>query len=91
MNEQLLSMTSQALMLVFQVCLPVVLASAVVGLLISLVQAVTHIQDQTLPFLLKLSTAVVTLMLTGHWMHGQLERYLDAVFETIGAASRLGR
>jgi type III secretion HrpO family protein len=83
MNEEIVALAAQALILAFRVSLPVVLASTCVGVLISLVQAVTHIQDQTLPFLLKLGVAVTTLSVCGYWMFGEINRFAQRVFELI--------
>ena len=57
MNADIAALAAQALYLSFRIAFPVVMASAGVGVLVSLLQAVTHIQDQALPFLLKLLAA----------------------------------
>lgn len=88
MNDEIIALTAQALFLAFRVSLPVVLASAGVGVVISLIQAVTHIQDQTLPFLLKLGAAVTTLFVTGYWMFNELNRFAQRVFELIATTGR---
>ncbi|MFO1518564.1 MAG: flagellar biosynthetic protein FliQ [bacterium] len=46
---------------------PAVLVAMVIGLMISLVQATTQIQEQTLTFVLKLVAVMVILSLTGPW------------------------
>ncbi len=48
----------QTLWIIFILSLPTVIAASVVGIIISLVQAITQLQDQTLPFLLKNNSSV---------------------------------
>ncbi|MCY0389756.1 type III secretion system export apparatus subunit SctS [Robbsia sp. Bb-Pol-6] len=88
MNDEIIALTTQALFLAFRLSLPVVLASAGVGVVVSLIQAVTHIQDQTLPFLLKLGVAVATLFVTGYWMFNELDRFAQRVFALLAATGR---
>ena len=58
---------------------PIVIAS-VIGIVLSLVQAVTQLQEQTLTFGVKLIAVVLTLFLLGGWMSGQILRYADEIF-----------
>ncbi|EFG8630290.1 type III secretion system LEE export apparatus protein EscS, partial [Escherichia coli] len=44
----------QTFWIIFILSLPTVIAASVIGIIISLVQAITQLQDQTLPFLLKI-------------------------------------
>ncbi|EON4123954.1 type III secretion system export apparatus subunit SctS, partial [Escherichia coli] len=53
----------QTLWIIFILSLPTVIAASVVGIIISLVQAITQLQDQTLPFLLKIIAVFATLAL----------------------------
>lgn len=79
-NSEVLRLASLTLWIAFKLALPVVVATAAVGVLVSLVQAVTHVQDQTLPFLFKFSAAVGVLFLTGFWMFATLDELFSAVF-----------
>lgn len=47
---------------------PILLSSLVVGLIISMFQAATSINEQTLTFIPKLATIIIVLMLLGPWM-----------------------
>jgi flagellar biosynthetic protein FliQ len=51
-----------------KVAMPMLLAALVVGLLISVFQAVTQIQEQTLSFIPKIVALVVVLIIGGPWM-----------------------
>ena len=63
---------SDALFLIVEVSLPVLLISLIVGLIISIFQTVTSIQEQTLTFVPKILGVFVTLMLLGHWILTEL-------------------
>ena len=60
---------------------------AVVGVLTSLVQALMQIQDQTLPFGIKLVAVGVTLILTGRWIGVELIQLINLTFEMIGRSA----
>jgi type III secretion protein S len=72
---QILPLAREVLWLTLLLSLPVVLVAAMVGILIGLFQALTQVQDQTLPFLLKLVAASLTLAVSAHWMGNLLLRY----------------
>lgn len=57
-----------ALYVIIEVSLPVLLVSLVVGLIISIFQTVTSIQEQTLTFVPKIVSVFLALMLLGPWM-----------------------
>lgn len=59
---------SQALYLIIKVSLPVLLVSLVIGLVISIFQTVTSIQEQTLTFVPKIIGVFLALMFLGGWM-----------------------
>lgn len=59
---------NNALYLIIEVSLPVLLVSLIVGLVISIFQTVTSIQEQTLTFVPKIVCVFLALMLLGPWM-----------------------
>ena len=61
-------MTNNALYVIIKVSLPVLLVSLIVGLVISIFQTVTSIQEQTLTFVPKIIAIFLTLVLLGSWM-----------------------
>ncbi|WP_038400590.1 EscS/YscS/HrcS family type III secretion system export apparatus protein [Yersinia pseudotuberculosis] len=73
-------MATELLWLVLLLSLPVVVVASTVGLVISLVQALTQIQDQTLQFLIKLLAVSATLLMTYHWMGATLLNYTQQSF-----------
>lgn len=77
MNVEIVSeITNKALYLVIKLSLPLLLVSLVVGLIISIFQTVTSIQEQTLTFVPKIICVFLALMLLGHWMLTELIEYM---------------
>lgn len=75
MENYILSIGKQSLYLILVLSAPPVLVALVVGLMISLVQATTQIQEQTLTFVPKLVAVFVTLAFTGPWLMTQVIQY----------------
>jgi flagellar biosynthetic protein FliQ len=76
---------------IFQILLlsaPVLIISMVVGLIISIFQATTSIQEQTLSFVPKLAAIMIALIFIGPWMMGELADYTVQLFQQIPATTR---
>lgn len=82
-NRIIVQYAIELLWLVLALSLPTTIAAAMTGFLISLVQALTQLQDQTLQFLLKLLAVVAVLALTYPWMGNTLFNYSELVFDQI--------
>lgn len=78
----------EALYLILLVSLPVLAVSLVVGLLVSLFQAMTQVQEQTLTFVPKLVAVALTLVVAGGWMGGEVVRFTQAVWLQIPGVFR---
>ena len=74
--DEVTAIASSALYLVIKVAAPVLLVSLVVGLIISIFQTVTSIQEQTLTFVPKLIAVFLSLILLGNWMLGELSGFM---------------
>jgi flagellar biosynthetic protein FliQ len=84
MNSQMvLTMGQEALTLMLLVSAPVLGVVLVVGLLVSLFQAVTQINEATLSFVPKLVAAVAVFAISGPWMLGVLVDYIRRTIESI--------
>jgi type III secretion protein S len=79
------TMTSDALMLVLVLSMPPIIVATAVGLIVSLLQALTQIQEQTLSFAVKLICVSVVILLTAHWVGGELYRYTLRIFDGINS------
>lgn len=73
----------QALWLILVLSLPPLLASLVVGLVISLLQALTQVQEQTLTFVPKIIATILVLMIFASWILGTLQTFANRVFDLI--------
>lgn len=62
---------------------PLILSALIVGLIVTLIQAVTQLQEQTLTFLPKLVTMAVMLVLVLPWMLRRLTEFLLAALNTL--------
>lgn len=81
MEEYILQVAREGLFLALLVSAPPVLTSMFVGLLVSLIQATTQIQEQTLTFVPKLATVMLSLAISAPWIGSQLIRFTRLVFE----------
>ncbi len=76
----LTSLAQQALLLSVAVALPVVGAAALIGLVVSALQAATQIQDYTLGHLPRLLVVVAVLVATGPWIGTQIAEFALRAF-----------
>ncbi len=84
MNAQVvLTAGRDALVMLLMVSLPVLLTVLVVGLLVSIFQAITQIHETTLSFVPKLIAAVVVFAIAGPWMLSTLVDYIRRTLESI--------
>lgn len=72
---ELISLAQRALLLCVWISLPVLAVAALVGLLLSVVQAATSVQDAALSHLPKFLAVSLALALTGPWMGRQLVQF----------------
>lgn len=73
-------MANDALYLIIEVSLPVLLVSLIVGLIISIFQTVTSIQEQTLTFVPKIICVFLALMIFGHWMLNSIVEFMTELW-----------
>jgi type III secretion protein S len=78
-------LTTDALLLVLVLSMPPIAVATVVGVLLSLVQAITQIQEQTLSFAVKLIVVSVVILATAGWLGGELYRFTMRVFGSVGS------
>lgn len=78
----------EALTLTLLLSLPALGIAATVGLLVGLFQAVTQIQDQTLPMAIKIIAVVLSLVLIGPLLASPLVRYTDRIFNEFPSITR---
>jgi len=87
MNAQVvLTMGQEALLMLLMVASPVLGIVLVVGLLVSLFQAITQIHEATLAFVPKLVAAIAVFAIAGPWMLNMLVEYIRRTIEAIPAS-----
>ncbi len=72
-----------ALMQTLLLCAPPLMVAAVVGLVISILQAVTQLHDQTIGFVPKLLAVMIALAVTLPWMCEQMSEYTIGVYHQV--------
>lgn len=77
----ILHITNEALYITLVVCGPPIGLSMLVGLIVSLFQAVTQIQEQTLTFVPKMIVIFATLAALGPWLGSTMLRFCELCFE----------
>jgi flagellar biosynthetic protein FliQ len=86
--DAVLHIGREALMLTLILSAAPVLATMAVGLTVSLFQAATQIQEQTLTFVPKIIAAFLALAIAGTWMLQQITQFAAALFDSIAQVSR---
>ena len=81
---QVLDIAREALFLIIRVSAPLLLISLIIGLIISIFQTVTSIQEQTLTFVPKIIAVFLGLMLIGGWMMEQLADFMTELWSNLG-------
>ena len=84
MNENIvIGVIRDAIQTGLTVSAPILIVSIVIGLLISIFQATTQIQEQTLTFVPKLLGVALVGLLTGTWMLHMLVEFTQRIFDLI--------
>ncbi len=87
-TQQVIDLGQRALQLIVLLSAPVLLAGLVTGLAVSLVQAVTSIQEATLTFVPKLVAVFLALVLCMPWMADLAVRFAADLFGSLGQYAR---
>lgn len=78
--SQIVSLAYQGLLLILILSAPPVLISMFLGTIVAIFQAATQIQEQTLPFVVKLVAVTLTLIFMGSWLGGQIMGFATNIF-----------
>jgi flagellar biosynthesis protein FliQ len=82
-QDTVINLAAQAMSLAFKVAGPLLLGAMVVGLVVSIFQAVTQIQEQSLTLIPKIATIAAITVLLGPWMLDQLVAYTTNLYTAI--------
>ncbi len=82
-QDTVTSIASQAMTLALKVGGPLLITALMIGLVVSIFQAVTQIQEQSLSLIPKIIGVAAVIVLLGPWMLGQLVSYTTALYTSI--------
>lgn len=84
-SSQSLAILQTAFLTLLKVAGPVLIIALVVGLVVSIIQAATQIQEQTLSFVPKLLAIIAALVIMGSFILNTLIEFTQTIFKTIGS------
>jgi flagellar biosynthetic protein FliQ len=82
-QDTVVNLATQAMTLALKIAGPILLAGLVIGLVVSIFQAVTSIQEQSLSFIPKIVGVAALIVLLGPWMLDQLIAYAQNLYMSI--------
>jgi flagellar biosynthetic protein FliQ len=82
-QDTVVSLVVDMMSVALKVAVPMLLVALVVGLAVSIFQAVTQIQEQTLTFIPKVAGLAVVILVAGPWMLGQIVSYTENLYQQI--------
>jgi flagellar biosynthetic protein FliQ len=82
-QDTVINLATQAMVLSLKIAGPILLLGLIIGLLVSIFQAVTSIQEQSLSFIPKIVGVAVLIVVLGPWMLGQLVSYAENLYLSI--------
>ncbi len=85
---QVMDISREAIYTIILTAAPLLLTSLVVGLIISIFQTVTSIQEQTLTFVPKIVGMFLCLMLLGDWMLNNMTTYMTDLWQNFSVYIR---
>ena len=82
-SQVALHLAAGAMMTTAKIAAPILLSTMIVGLIVSLFQSVTQLQEFTLTFVPKLIVIVLVLLFSGHWMMTQMISFVHSLFSQL--------
>ena len=83
-----IDLVAQAVMTILMVSAPPLLMGLGVGIIVSVFQAVTSIQEQTLAFVPKIAAVFLSLVIWGNWMITRLQRFMEYAWNALAEMPR---
>lgn len=81
---QVVTVARQTIWVIVKTSVPLLLVSMIVGLIISLFQTLTSIQEQTLAFVPKLLAIMIALMIMGNWLLNEIVSFMQMLWGSFG-------
>jgi len=79
-QQDVINIARNTIWVIIETSMPLLLVSMIVGLVISLFQTLTSIQEQTLTFVPKLLAIFIALMLMGSWLMNTIVEYMTQLW-----------
>ena len=86
--DDITAIAQTAIFTIIKCAAPLLLVSLCVGLIVSIFQTVTSIQEQTLTFVPKILSIFLALILLGHWIMNNMVEYISNLWTDFGAYIR---
>lgn len=83
-SSDIITIARQTVWVIVKTSVPLLLVSMVVGLIISLFQTLTSIQEQTLTFVPKLLAIMIALMIMGNWLLNEIVSFIQMLWGSFG-------
>ena len=87
-TEVVIDIAREALWLIIKCSAPLLLVSLIVGLIISIFQTVTSIQEQTLTFVPKILSIFITIIWCGGWIMNNIVEFMEKLFQNFATYVR---
>lgn len=79
-SGDVITVARETIWVIVKTAMPILLVSMIVGLIISLFQTLTSIQEQTLTFVPKLLAILLSLMIMGTWMLNEIVAFMNTLW-----------
>lgn len=79
-SGDVINIARETIWVIVKTAVPILLVSMIVGLIISLFQTLTSIQEQTLTFVPKLLAILIALMIMGTWMLNEIVSFMNGLW-----------
>lgn len=83
-EEMVMSIASEAIKTTIFLAGPLLIAAMAIGILVSVLQAITQINESTLTFIPKMIAVIVVLVVMGPWMLETMQTYAASIFGNAG-------
>jgi flagellar biosynthesis protein FliQ len=87
-EEMVMSLASEAIKTTVYLAGPLLLTAMAIGILVSLIQAITQINESTLTFIPKMVAVIVVLIVMAPWMLDVMQQYAISIFGGAGEMIR---
>ncbi len=82
-DTEVLKIVADALVIAAKLAAPILIVALAIGVLVSLFQAITQVQEMTLSFVPKLIGVALVILVTGNWMLRELVTWVQALWQSI--------